>query len=150
MQSVYLSNKTYLSGDVLDLSYRYYWDGWDIRSNTIDFRYRRKLADSRFIQPRLRYYSQSAASFFAHSQPDDQVIPDFASADFRMAKFDAYTVGFKYGKQTGASKEHSIIIEYYTQIGESHPSDAIGLQKEQDLFPTLQAFVIFYQYGFKW
>jgi hypothetical protein len=150
MQSVYLSNKTFLSGDVLDLSYRYYWDEWDIRSNTINIRYRRKLADQHFLQPRLRYYSQSAASFFSHSLPDSSAIPVYASADFRMAKFDAYTIGFKYGKQTGKNKIHSISIDYYTQIGENHPSDAIGLQKQQDLFPTLQTIVLFYNYAFHW
>ncbi len=150
IQSIYTAYKLYLSGDVLDLSYRYYWDDWEIRSNTFDIRYRKQLSDNHFLQPHLRYYTQTEAEFFAHSLPDSPSRPSFASADFRLAEFDAYTLGFKYGKQTGENKEHSISIEYYTQLGESHPSDAIGLQKQQDLFPTLHTLILFYNYVFKW
>lgn len=150
MQSVYLTNKTYLAGDVLHLSYRYYWDEWDIRSNTVDVRYQIQLDERKFIQPKFRYYTQSAADFFYHSLPNNTAMPTFASADFRMAAFDAYTVGFRYGISGSENQEHSISVDYYTQIGESHPDDAIGLQKEQDLFPTLQTLVIFYNYAFTW
>jgi len=150
IQSLYSAYKLFLSGDVLNLSYRYYWDEWDIRSNTFDIRYRKKLSDNNFIQPHLRYYTQTEADFFTHSLADNQPLPKFASADFRLAEFDAYTIGIKYGKQTSEKNEHSISIEYYLQQGESHPSDAIGLQKEQNLFPTLHTLILFYNYGFEW
>lgn len=150
IQSIYTAYKLFLTGDVLDLSYRYYWDEWDLRSNTINLRYRKRLADQHFVQPRVRYYTQTAANFFTHSLADNEPLPDFASADFRLAEFDAYTLGFKYGKVSGENEEHSITIEYYTQQGNSHPADAIGLQKQQDLFPTLHTLVLFYNYDFKW
>jgi hypothetical protein len=155
IQSIYSAYKAFIYGDTLDLSYRYYWDDWDIKSHTVDIRYRKVLTDKKFIQPHLRYYHQTAAKFFKHSLVDDgpaqtDAFPDYASADFRLAEFDAYTVGFKYGKQTGNNTEHSINVEYYTQIGNSHPNDAIGLQKQQDLFPRLHTLVLFYNYAFKW
>ena len=150
IQSIYSAYKIFLDGDVLDLSYRYYWDQWDIQSSTFDIRYRKKLSDNDFIQPHLRYYTQTAASFFAHSLPENKPLPEFASADFRLADFDAYTLGIKYGIKTGEDREHSISLEYYTQRGNNHPADAIGLQKQQDLFPALHTLVLFYNYGFKW
>lgn len=150
IQSIYGAYKLYLTGDVLDFSYRYYWDDWDIRSNTFNIRYRKKLSEKKFIQPHFRYYTQTAAEFYRHSLSADEALPDFASADFRLAEFDAITLGIKYGKQTGENKEHSISAEYYTQYGESHPDDVIGLQKQQDLFPTLHTLVLFYNYAFKW
>lgn len=150
IESIYSAYKVYLTGDVLDLAFRYYWDDWDITSHTLDIRYRRKLSDNQFLQPRLRYYHQSAADFYTHSLVDNTPIPDYASADFRLAEFDAYTLGLKFGKQTGENKEHAITVEYYTQIGDSHPDDAIGLQKQQDLFPTLHTIVVFYNYTFLW
>ncbi len=150
LQSIFTAYKHSFSGDVFDLSYRYYWDEWDIRSNTLDIRYRKKLSGEIFIQPHFRYYTQTAADFFTHSISDNLTLPDFASADFRLAEFNAYTLGFKYGKQLSENKEHSISVEYYTQRGKSHPNNAIGLQKQQDLFPDLHTLVLFYNYAFKW
>jgi hypothetical protein len=150
MESIYTAYKHYLEGDVLDLSYRYYWDQWDIKSDTFEIRYFRQLQDDKFLQPSFRYYSQTAANFFAHSLPEIEPLPRYASADFRLAEFDAYTIGMKFGKRVGEFKEHSINVEYYTQIGNSYPDDAIGLQKDQDLFPTLHTLVLFYNYSFIW
>jgi hypothetical protein len=150
MESIYTAYKHYLEGDVLDLSYRYYWDQWDIKSDTFEIRYFRQLQDNKFLQPSFRYYSQTAANFFAHSLPEIEPLPRYASADFRLAEFDAYTIGMKFGKRVGEFKEHSINVEYYTQIGNSYPDDAIGLQKDQDLFPTLHTLVLFYNYSFIW
>lgn len=150
MESIYTAYKQYIEGDVLDLSYRHYWDEWDIRSDTVEIRYHRQLLDDRFLQPSFRFYSQTAASFFRHSLPEIEALPRYASADFRLAAFDAYTIGMKFGKRVGDFKEHSLNLEYYTQIGNSYPDDAIGLQKEQDLFPTLHTLVLFYNYSFLW
>ncbi len=126
IQNIYSAYKLYIKGDVLDLSYRYYF------------------------QPHLRFYHQTAANFYQHSLNKSIPIPDYASSDFRLAKFNAYTVGFKYGKSYQENSEQSIGIEYYTQIGDSHPDTAIGLQKEQDLFPTLRTLILTWNYSYNW
>ena len=150
IQSFYTAYKLFLTGDILNLSYRYYWDEWDIQSDTFDIRYRKKLSNNNFIQPHFRYYSQTEANFFTHSLAENQPLPKFASADFRLADFNAYTLGIKYGKQTDENREYNISLEYYLQRGESHPADAIGLQKQQNLFPKLHTLILFYNYAFEW
>ena len=52
--------------DVINFSYRAYSDDWDIKSDTLDLHYRYELSGERYLEPHLRYYSQSAAKFFTH------------------------------------------------------------------------------------
>jgi len=149
IQNIFFAYKRNLQGDVLDFSYRYYWDEWDINSNTLDMKYQYKLNDQYYLQPHFRFYDQSAASFYEHSLKNSESF-DYASADFRLAAFKAYTLGIRYGKSLANGREHSIGLEYYTQRGESHPDSAIGLQKEQDLFPSLNTLIITWNYSYYW
>jgi hypothetical protein len=151
IQSIYLAYKRNLEDDVLDISYRYYWDEWAINSHTVNVGYRYRLGERYYVRPHLRFYDQSAASLYRHSLNEtDLPSIDYASADFRLAAFKAYTVGFRYGKSLAQGREHSIGIEYYTQRGDSSPSSAVGLQKQQDLFPTLNTLVITWNYAYYW
>lgn len=150
IQNVYLAYKRDFSGDVLDVSYRYYWDEWEINSHTIDVAYRYKLKEQFYIKPIFRFYDQSAASFFQHSLKNNRALPNYASADFRLAAFKAYTIGFRYGKSLAEGAEHNIGLEYYTQRGDSYPDSAVGIQKEQDLFPTLNTLLLTWNYAYKW
>ena len=134
IQNIFFAYKQNLDADVFDFSYRYYWDEWDINSHTVDLKYRYKLDQQYYLQPHFRFYDQSAASFYEHSLKNSESLNDYASADFRLAAFNAYTIGLRYGKSLSNGREHSIGLEYYTQRGESHPDSAIGLQKQQDLF----------------
>jgi len=47
--SLFTQAKHYLNGKVLDVSYRYMTDDWDIDSHTLDLRYRWSLNNSRYI-----------------------------------------------------------------------------------------------------
>ena len=150
IQNIYFAYKLNMQGDVLDLTYRYYWDEWDINSNTADVKYRYSLENRYYLQPHFRLYDQTAASFYQHSLSSSAALPGFASADFRLAEFKAYTLGFKYGKTYSEGSEHSIGMEYYTQIGDSYPDSATGLQKQQDLFPTLRTLILTWNYSYNW
>lgn len=46
--------KYWLGGNVLDLSYRYATDDWEIDSHTVDGRYRISLGDVRYLEPHVR------------------------------------------------------------------------------------------------
>jgi len=83
--------------DVIHLSYRYYWDDWDINSHTIDYRHRRNLMNGRFIEPHVRLYHQTAADFFHHSLKYGEPLPQYASADYRLDEMNSITLGAKYG-----------------------------------------------------
>jgi len=148
-QSVYWQTKYSFEQDIVDISYRYFWDDWGIKSHTVDFRYRFRFSESQsFLEPHIRYYSQQAADFYVHSLPNSASTPDFASADYRLGEFDGTTIGIKYGKQLSSGHEFSIRAEFLSQEGNSNPSNAIGSQKSQDLFPTVEAVLVQTSYSF--
>jgi len=116
-------------GDVLDTSYRFLTDDWGIDSHTIDIKYRKALSDRRFIQPHIRFYQQSAADFYrpffvSGDEPQSADTTRFASADYRLGNFNAYTVGLEFG-QVNKSNSWSVALEYYLQSGKE-PEESFG------------------------
>lgn len=100
-ESFYTLYKRNLSGNVFDISYRYMTDDWDIDSHTVDLHYRFHLGDNgKYLQPHVRFYSQTAASFYRTVLFDGDPLPAVASADYRLGEFDAVTIGFEYGQRT--------------------------------------------------
>jgi len=150
MDTLYFAYKRDIGGAVLDLSIRRSEDDWDISATTYEARYRHRLAGGAFIQPHIRFYRQSEADFFRHSLVDSESLPEDVSADTRLAAFDAITIGLRYGSQIVDHAQHSFVAEFYTQDGESKPDDAVGLQRQQDLFPQLKTLIFKYLYSTRW
>ena len=145
--SLYWNTKHHLVwGDTLDLSYRYMTDDWQIDSHTVDFRYRWNISNNWYLQPHVRWYHQSAAEFYRHSLVNT-ASPEYVSADYRLAEFDAYTLGAKAGYAINRSSEVNLRFESYQQKGDTHPDDAIGVQKNYDMFPDLDAIIV--QLGYR-
>jgi hypothetical protein len=137
-QSVLASSVYHLTDDLLYLSYRNYRDDWRVRSHTFDTRYRHELGDGRYLEPHLRYYSQSAAVFFRSGLVDGAPLPEFATADYRLGALRSMTVGATYGfRIPGRPGEWTVRAEYLRQFGNGHPGDAVGIQRQFDLFPTV-------------
>lgn len=148
--SVYWKTKYSLeNGNIIDLSYRYLWDDWDITSHTVDARYRIDFGDKFYIEPHVRYYNQTEADFFSHSLVAGQSLPDYASADYRLGAFDGITFGSKFGYRLNDRSELSFRIELYEQNGGT-VGNPIGIQNDYDMFPDLEAtiFQIGYSYRF--
>jgi hypothetical protein len=109
---------------VVNVYYRYYWDSWGISSHTVDARFRHELGNTRYIQPHVRVYRQSAADFFypfldeAKGQDPDNGSspPTYASADNRLDAMVSYTVGVKYGL-SGSLGKFFARFEMMRQIG---------------------------------
>jgi len=150
LNTVFFAYKRDLVDGIVDVSLRYSKDNWDISASTIDLRYRYRLAGGAYLQPHIRFYRQSEAEFFRHSLPNSEGLPEFASADTRLAAFDAITLGARYGAAIVNGNQHSFVAEFYTQDGESNPGDAIGLQNQQDLFPRLKTLVFKYFFSTQW
>lgn len=147
--SIYWKTKYHReNGHIIDASYRYLWDDWDITSHTLDFRYRWPLASGHYIEPHVRYYSQEEASFYRHSLTAGEALPEFATADSRLGQFDAMTYGAKYGIPMGENGEFSIRLELYRQNG-STVGTPIGDQVNYDLFPDLEATIVQFGYSFQ-
>ena len=146
--SLFTQAKYFMNGKVLDVSYRYMTDDWEIDSHTLDTRFRWPLSDTRFLEPHVRYYSQSAAEFYRVALVDGETPPAFASADYRLGDFDAITLGMKYGWQTGRGSDMSVRLEYYMQDGEPPAEQVIGNQADRDLYPDLDAVILQFSYRF--
>lgn len=118
------------SEDVLDVSYRYYWDDWGVSSHTLDTRYRYELGGGHYLQPHLRLYQQNGADFY-HFTLAEGPIPAYASADYRLGDMTTTTFGLKYGLAVSEDKEYSMRVEYMNQSddnGRFEDVDAIIVQ----------------------
>ena len=148
--SVYAQAKYYMNGKVLDASYRFMTDDWEIDSHTVDLRYRWPIGGQSYLEPHLRYYTQSHADFYRTSLDGSQPLPAHASADYRLGEFDAVTVGLKYGRKTRSGNEWSTRLEYYMADG-SVPGDLlIGNQGGREIYPDLDAVIAQISYSFDW
>jgi hypothetical protein len=134
--SFYAQTKYYLGGKVLDASYRFMTDDWGIDSHTADVRLRWPIGDSRYLEPHVRFYTQSHADFYRIGLVNGAPLPSFASADYRLGEFDALTVGLKYGWTVGSGHEMS-----------APPNQLIGNQLSRPMYPDLDA--IFAQFSYR-
>ena len=136
-----------MNGRILDASYRYMTDDWDIDSHTIDLRYRWPLGDTRFIEPHVRFYTQTEADFYRTSIIGGTAFPTNASADYRLGNFDAITIGFKYGWKTEAGNQWNTRLEFYSADGSVPGNLLVGNQAGQEMYPDLDA--IIFQLGYR-
>jgi hypothetical protein len=146
--SIYGQAKYYMDGKVLDASYRFMTDDWEIDSHTVDVRYRIPFGADRFFEPHLRFYTQTEAEFYMLSISDSQPLPSFASADYRLGDFDAITLGIKYGWKTRNDNEMSVRVEGYRQTGSIPGNQLIGNQATRDNYPDLNAIIVQLGYRF--
>jgi hypothetical protein len=146
--SFYAQTKYYMDGKVLDASYRFMTDDWGIDSHTADLRYRWPIGEASYLEPHLRFYSQSEADFYRISLVDGVPLPSYASADYRLGDFDALTVGLKYGWTLASGNEMSARIQFYQQDGDAPQNQLIGNQLSRDMYPDLDAIIAQFSYRF--
>ncbi|HEU0226089.1 MAG TPA: DUF3570 domain-containing protein [Steroidobacteraceae bacterium] len=145
-QSLFAEWRYAFDRDSFALSARYMTDDWGIDSQTVDARYRWNINERSYLEPHLRWYTQSAADFYRTVLFNGDPLPQHASADYRLADSDAYTAGFKYGRRTGRG-EFSVRLEYYHQQGGPSPGAAVGDLAGFELVPPLSAVIA--QFGYK-
>lgn len=142
--SLFSKVKHFLSGDVVDLSYRYMWDDWKVASHTLDFHYRHNMNDGFYVEPHVRYYSQDAAEFYYTSLNSAEALPEFATADYRLGGMTATTLGIKVGFLTPDGNESSVRLEYYQQAADTNPKDVNGVETQLGI----DAVILQYNYRF--
>jgi len=145
--SLFVEVRRHLGRDIVDGAYRFMTDDWGIQSHTLDFHYRWKQKGG-YLQPHLRYYTQSAADFYVVNLFDGDPLPAYATADYRLGEFDAYTLGLKYGRPAGDGKEWAVRVEYYEQSGRAPPGSGVGSLADFDLYPGLDAVIVQVGYSF--
>jgi uncharacterized protein DUF3570 len=148
-EGLYAEMRHDFGGKVLQLGYRYSTDDWEVDSHTIETRLRWPFGGSSYFEPHLRYYQQTAASFYRYSVPNESPLPEFASADARLSDMDAITVGLKYGHVTAGGNEWSARLEYYRQTAKAPDELLIGNQVGNTLMPDFNAVILQFGYHFK-
>jgi hypothetical protein len=142
--------KQFANDDIFTVSLRLMTDDWGVDSETIDVTYRFRMDSGYYIQPHVRLYTQSAADFYRYFLRDDEAVPQYVSADYRLGEMDSTTVGIKVGKSNKFGHDWSVRIEQYVQSGDSHPAVAIGQLVNQNLYPDVEAIIVQASYSFKW
>jgi len=69
----------------LQADYRYFRDDWGIRAHTLELAWQQDFGERWSVRPALRYYTQSAADFYAPVIPRPQ--PAVLSSDQRLGAF---------------------------------------------------------------
>lgn len=146
--SLYGQTKYYMDGKVLDASYRFMTDDWEIDSHTVDLKLRWPFGAERYLEPHLRFYTQTEAEFYTTSLVDGVALPAYASYDYRLGNFDAITAGIKYGWKTKGGNEMSVRAEIYQQRGSIPSALLIGNQVGRETYPDLDAVIVQFSYLF--
>ncbi len=147
-QSFFWQTKYAADVGVADISYRFSTDDWEIDSHTVDTRFRFYLSENSYLQPHFRYYRQSAADFYRPFLLQDQAIPEYASADYRLGEMTAYTIGLKYGMTLENGDELGFRLEYYQQDPKNAGFNAPGVLQQMDLYPSVKAIIAQVNYRF--
>lgn len=146
--SFYVMTKGALDSGVVDFSYRYNTDDWELTSNTLETHYRYYFSGSFYGQLHLRYYQQTAVDFYQPFLLTDAPMPEFASADYRIGDMTAYTIGLKYGHRLAGGHEMSYRLEYYQQNPKNNGTAIPRELQNYDLFPTLKTITAQFSYSF--
>jgi hypothetical protein len=149
--NLYFKAVHHLEEDVVNLSYRYYWDDWEVKSHTLDLNYRYQLQNS-YLQPHIRYYKQDAAEFYKHNlslgsdvdATTGAVNRQYASNDYRLAESETMTVGLKYGIPVGDNSEFSVRGEFIRQTVND------GSVPDIEKTPDLDAILLQVSYSLVW
>lgn len=96
--------------------YRYYRDDWGVRSHTVDLTLYKALPRGFTLTPRLRYYSQTSADFFAPYFLTPRA-DGLYSSDYRLSDFGALSIGLNIGKDLGHGINLDLGIEHYAHRG---------------------------------
>lgn len=136
--SFYWRTKHHFDKDMVDFSLRLMTDDWGVTSETLDVRYRWSLSENSYLEPHIRYYTQSEADFYVDkinsgSSTTEQVSASYKaqgedfSADYRLGNLDTTTVGLKWGARIAGTQEFSARIELYQQSGDTEAADLDAL-----------------------
>jgi hypothetical protein len=148
-QGLYTELRHDFSGKVLQVGYRFSTDDWEVDSHTLESRLHWPLGESNYLEPHFRYYTQTAASFYRYSLPNTGTLPEFASADARLADMSAMTVGLKFGHLTPRGNEWNARLEFYRQTAKAPNEVLIGNQIGNTQMPDFNAVIFQFGYHFK-
>jgi len=147
-QAFFVQSKYHFNRGVMDLSYRYMTDDWKIKSSTFDFHYHLMLPHGFYIEPHIRYYTQKAAEFYQPYLNNNEPIPTYASADYRLGALDTYTLGVKVGLPKRHGEQMTFRLEYYMQSVNNAGFTSPGILADEPVFQGVNAVIAQVSYSF--
>jgi hypothetical protein len=139
----------------LETSYRYYHDTFGITSNTFGLRWLQGLGAGVTLEPSIRYYVQSAASFYYYNLDNAGVVTSYDAAtgetgtglapyyssDYRLSHLRTVDLGLKLSFAIVADLAADVSVDVY---------DTSGLDKvtPHDAYPKATAFTLGLKYKF--
>lgn len=87
-----------LNSAAMHLDYRFYADTWGIDAHTFEFTWIQPIGSGWNLTPRIRYYSQGSADFYAPYFLSNRA-DGFYSSDYRLASFGAVGGGVQVHKE---------------------------------------------------
>lgn len=135
--------------NVLDASYRAMTDDWGVDSHTVDMHFRWRFSPEKFLEPHVRFYSQTAASFYHTVLFDGQPIPQYATADYRLGEMSSVTMGLEFSTKTSGG-QFAARLEVYKQTAKPSPDALVGSLRGLDLTPDMTAIIAQITYKFGW
>jgi hypothetical protein len=148
----YLEGQRYfdrLNGSA-EASIRYFKDNWSVDSLTMEVSWFQKLGKKWILQPLYRFYQQSAADFYMTTLDTIDYTPPalrpsgtgpYYSADYRLSKLEAHTVGFKLVWFAHERLTCDLAYERYTMRGQD------GFT-QKDAYPKADIITIGANYAF--
>ena len=102
----------------MHLDYRFSTDSWGVNAHTFEASWHQPLGDGWQIIPRVRYYSQDSADFYAPVGTGEMLQQGVYSSDYRLSGFGAVSAGLKLSKEFKELKPLSMLkfnigAEYY-------------------------------------
>jgi hypothetical protein len=115
MRFNYYINETF----VVRSYYRYYFDDWGLKSHTASVEIPVKISDKFTLYPSYRYYTQTAADYFAPFE-EHLSTEKYYTSDYDLSAFNAYQFGFGFSYTDIFASSHvwklglkSIDLKYY-------------------------------------
>jgi hypothetical protein len=141
-KGLYAGSKFALGSSVLDISYRYTTDDWQVKTDTVEARLRFNVGQGgTYLEPHVRAYRQSAADFYHLYLDGTAALPTYASSDSRLAALNGITVGIKVGFVLEDHSEVSVRLEGYQQRPTTNSSN-LPLLQGLDLNPGLKTIML--------
>ena len=135
-----LKGLKYIDEDnVMNFSYRYYKDDWDISSHTLSTEWLHDINEQWMLGARVRYYTQTGSNFakpIGTASPTDQ----YVAVDYRMSAFDSYDFGIpvQYKPSTQSPYTFSFSVDYYRTSDNDSIKQWFGESNIQAVYTTFR------------
>ena len=101
----------------VEAAYRYYRDSFGISAHTLELAWYQKFGKHVILSPNVRFYRQSAASFYTEMLTSIGAEPQYYSADYRLSQMETIAPGLNLVVKATKNLSLDVSYKYYTTRG---------------------------------